>query len=57
MKGKDFDLDGVKYEGQWLGDKQNGYGVEMCPNDARYEGQYNMGKKHGYGKFYRIFTV
>jgi len=57
MKGKDFDLDCVKYEGQWLGDKQNGYGVEMCPNDARYEGQYNMGKKHGYGKFYRIFTV
>lgn len=42
-------MDGAKYVGQWVDDKQNGEGEEVWPDGARYKGEYYQGKKHGRG--------
>ena len=44
-------LKGVRYEGEWVTDKQEGKGIETWPDGARYEGSYIDGKKHGMGIF------
>ena len=41
----------IRYEGDWLEDKQHGKGVEIWPDGARYEGEYIDGKKQGIGSF------
>lgn len=42
---------GVKYTGQWLGDKRDGEGTQEWPDGARFEGQWSNGLAHGHGKF------
>jgi len=32
--------DGASYEGQWLGSKRHGYGVQKWPDGSSYEGQW-----------------
>jgi hypothetical protein len=31
---------GANYEGEWVGIKRDGYGVQFWPDGARYEGYY-----------------
>jgi hypothetical protein len=33
-------VDGDVFEGEWLDDKANGYGVYVHQNGARYEGEW-----------------
>jgi len=42
---------GVKYTGQWKGDKRDGHGVQEWPDGARFDGQWRDGLAEGYGKF------
>lgn len=42
---------GARYEGNWKGDLQDGYGVEIWEDQSRYEGYYKEGMKHGFGKY------
>lgn len=44
-------LIGAKYVGDWLEDRQHGFGVETWPDFAEYEGNFEYGKKHGIGTF------
>ncbi|KAK7386291.1 hypothetical protein VNO78_26422 [Psophocarpus tetragonolobus] len=43
-----------RYEGDWVGGKYDGYGVETWARGSRYRGQYREGLRHGLGiyKFY-----
>jgi hypothetical protein len=38
-------MDGARYTGDWLDDKQSGDGMETWPDGAVYEGKYFKGKK------------
>ena len=42
---------GVKYTGQWKGDKRDGEGVQFWPDGARFDGQWRDGLAEGFGKF------
>merc|ERR1740123_731014 len=42
---------GVKYTGQWKGDKRDGHGVQEWPDGARFDGQWRSGLAEGFGKF------
>ncbi|CAE7747912.1 PIP5K2 [Symbiodinium microadriaticum] len=42
---------GAAYTGSWLGEKREGYGVQVWPDGARYEGQWKADKAHGWGRF------
>ncbi|KAL3497641.1 hypothetical protein ACH5RR_040373 [Cinchona calisaya] len=44
-----------RYEGDWIDDKYDGYGVETWAKGSRYRGQYRQGLRHGVG-FYRSYT-
>jgi len=43
-------LKGVTYEGEWVGDKLDGEGINIAPNGNVYEGYFREGKPHGFGK-------
>jgi len=43
---------GAKYTGEWLGDKRDGYGVQIWKDGSRYEGTWLDDKAHGSGKLY-----
>jgi len=45
--GEYFHINGAKYIGEWVDDKQEGKGVETWPDGAKYEGMYKYGKKDG----------
>ncbi|KAL6985864.1 hypothetical protein U1Q18_019237 [Sarracenia purpurea var. burkii] len=44
-----------RYEGDWVNDKYDGYGVETWAKGSRYRGQYQQGLRHGFG-VYRFYT-
>ncbi|KAG1359234.1 putative phosphatidylinositol 4-phosphate 5-kinase 5 [Cocos nucifera] len=44
-----------KYEGDWVDEKYDGYGVETWSRGSRYMGQYRQGLRHGFG-VYRFYT-
>ncbi|XP_058104120.1 phosphatidylinositol 4-phosphate 5-kinase 5-like [Magnolia sinica] len=44
-----------RYEGDWVDDKYDGYGVETWARGSRYRGQYRQGLRHGFG-VYRFYT-
>ncbi|XP_050385011.1 uncharacterized protein LOC126801633 [Argentina anserina] len=44
-----------RYEGDWVDDKYDGYGVETWARGSRYPGQYRQGLRHGFG-VYRFYT-
>lgn len=45
---------GAVYEGEWLGNLRDGYGVQIWTDGARYEGEWRKNKAHGKGKFFHI---
>lgn len=44
-----------RYEGDWVDQKYDGYGVETWAKGSRYRGQYRQGLRHGFG-MYRFYT-
>lgn len=42
---------GCTYEGQWVGNKKDGEGVQTWSDGAKYEGEWKMGERHGLGVF------
>ena len=42
---------GAVYNGEWIDDKQEGYGEERWKDGAVYKGDYHEGKKEGNGIF------
>jgi len=45
------------YEGNWLEDKKNGYGILEKQNGDKYYGFWNMGLKEGQGYYYYYKTA
>ena len=53
-KGKEYFLDRLKFEGEFLNGKKNGKGIEYYLNgEIRFEGEYLNGKFWN-GKYYNI---
>ncbi|KAG2676508.1 hypothetical protein I3760_12G055600 [Carya illinoinensis] len=44
-----------RYEGDWIDEKYDGYGVETWVKGSRYRGQYRQGLRHGIG-LYKFYT-
>ncbi|XP_077235127.1 uncharacterized protein LOC143877145 [Tasmannia lanceolata] len=44
-----------RYEGDWVDEKYDGFGVETWARGSRYRGQYRQGLRHGFG-VYRFYT-
>ena len=42
--------DGRKYDGDYVDDQKEGFGIYFWPDGKRYEGQWSDGKQHGEGK-------
>lgn len=42
---------GAVYEGEWLGQVRDGYGIQTWPDGAKYEGYWVNNKAVGFGKF------
>jgi len=40
---------GASYNGEWVADRKNGYGVQVFPNGQKYEGQWGDGLRNGEG--------
>ena len=40
---------GAIYEGNWVADKQEGFGIEQWPDGTTYTGDFHHGMKHGQG--------
>ena len=38
---------GDTYEGEWLGDNPDGFGIKTYVNGNRYEGEFRNGVFHG----------
>ena len=52
-KGKLYDNDELKYEGEFFNGKKNGNGVEYYRYDnSKYKGEFLNGKRNGKGKEY-----
>lgn len=43
--------DGKSYEGEYVDDKKEGYGVFIWPDGKKYEGYWKDGKQEGEGTF------
>lgn len=44
--------DGRRYEGFFIRDKRQGYGIYMMPDHNTYSGSWFQGKQHGFGCIY-----
>ena len=42
--------DGSVYDGEWIGENKDGYGIQTWPSGAKYEGEWKNNKIHGKGK-------
>lgn len=50
------EINGDFYEGDWVNNKKEGYGIFCWENEDKYEGDWHSDKKTGRGKFtYGIF--
>ncbi|CAD8159237.1 unnamed protein product [Paramecium pentaurelia] len=45
---------GATYEGEWVGNKRDGKGVQIWPDGARYDGEWVDNKACGKGSFYHV---
>jgi len=45
---------GAVYDGEWLGNSRDGYGVQVWPDGAKYEGEWKNNKANGKGKFFHV---
>ena len=45
------EVNGTEYEGYWLNDIQNDYGIEKWNNESIYFGKYLQGEKNGIGTY------
>jgi len=46
-----------KFEGNWIDDEKDGYGVENFPDGTKYEGYFEKGKKNGKGELYKMLEL
>lgn len=46
-----FWADGRKFEGQYSGDKKDGFGTYCWTDGRKYEGWWSRGKQHGLGTY------
>lgn len=51
-KGKMEWPDNKVYEGDYLDDKKQGFGVFIWPDGRYYEGEWKNGKQHGVGTYF-----
>ena len=42
-------LNGDRYEGEWMNDSKEGYGVHGYSDNSKYEGNWKDDKQHGKG--------
>jgi hypothetical protein len=54
-KGKCVWPDGRTYDGEYVDDKKDGYGVYTWPNNKQYRGYWKNGKQHGVGELVSEF--
>ena len=47
-----IDVSGKIYEGEFVENVREGFGVQIYPNGNLYIGQFSNNKKHGKGQFY-----
>lgn len=45
---------GATYDGEWLGNMRDGYGIQEWPDGAKYEGEWRDNKATGKGKFWHV---
>jgi hypothetical protein len=50
-------VDGDVFDGEWLDDKANGYGVYVHINGAKYEGHWKDDLQDGFGKIVVILFI
>lgn len=43
---------GAIYDGEWKGNKKDGYGIQVWPDGAKYDGFWSNNRANGMGKFY-----
>jgi hypothetical protein len=44
-----WSVQGRRYEGEWVSNKRQGYGVLTWPDGRRYEGEFENDKRHRHG--------
>ena len=44
-------IDGVKFNGHWVNDTQDGFGIETWDDGCEYKGNYKDGMKKGKGEY------
>lgn len=44
-------VDGSKYEGQWLNGRKHGVGKYIWPSKAYYDGEWQEGSMQGFGRY------
>ena len=45
---------GAVYDGEWIGNMRDGYGVQVWSDGAKYEGEWSDNKANGKGKFFHV---
>ncbi len=45
---------GAVYDGEWIGNSRDGYGIQVWPDGAKYEGEWRNNKANGKGKFFHV---
>lgn len=49
--------DGRRYEGEYSGDKKQGFGIYTWQNGRQYAGQWENGQQHGQGIYLDVNQV
>lgn len=42
-------VNGATYKGEWRGDKKEGFGIQINPDNTKYEGEWKSNRPHGRG--------